>query len=394
MKQHRILVVTTLIPSDKISRKKSENDILFVTENEIRKYYQSVKFQYVFVFSKASFILSKLKKRWEEYYKLQQLDSFKVQGKKVVPLALIQLPYDSFKLRNIFYSLSLFIERKKINKLIEEFKPTVIHAHDVNNQAYIARWISKRYKIPYVITLRSTNSFDYIVKKNLQESSHLISLSNILVTDDILRLNKSLSVIPHGLSETEYRSFSGVEQYNGTRPFKLVTVSRLLAYKNIDFVIKKLYSIKEQIDFRYYIYGDGPERENLSNLIKELSLEDRVFLKGKIAHEQVKNMLAKQDLFVLMSYPETFGRVFIETMAVGTPFIAHENTGIDGLIKKDTEGVFCNKESFVDELLRVYNNPKYFKNLRLNAYKASQRFNWEEISNKIITVYEKVSQAN
>lgn len=100
----------------------------------------------------------------------------------------------------------------------------------------------------------------------------------------------------------------------------IVTIGRLTAQKNHKMLIKAFYEISSQIEDNLIIYGEGELREELEALVKELGLENRVFLPGTT--KTVPDVLSKAKLFVLSSDYEGMPNALLEAMAMGVPCIS------------------------------------------------------------------------
>ena len=97
------------------------------------------------------------------------------------------------------------------------------------------------------------------------------------------------------------------------------------------------------------ICGDGEERENLSNLAKELGIESQIHFLGN--RSDMKELYAMADIFVMASYREGLSRSVMEAMASGLPCVVSEIRGNRDLIdngkggyliqSSDTEGFAC-----------------------------------------------------
>ena len=102
----------------------------------------------------------------------------------------------------------------------------------------------------------------------------------------------------------------------------IVALGRLAHQKGFDILIKALAKITTQRKWMLSIYGDGPEYNNLSNLISQLGLGDSIKLHGFISDPFEK--LASADLFVMPSRHEGLGNVLVEALACGLPVIASD----------------------------------------------------------------------
>jgi len=101
----------------------------------------------------------------------------------------------------------------------------------------------------------------------------------------------------------------------------VINIGRLHQQKNQSALIMAFNSITEEFpNLNLFIIGEGPERNNLKNLIKSLKLEERVFLLGGKSNPY--KYLARSKIFVLPSFFEGVPSVILEAMYCGIPVIA------------------------------------------------------------------------
>ena len=81
------------------------------------------------------------------------------------------------------------------------------------------------------------------------------------------------------------------------------------------------------------IAGDGPERQNLEELVRNLGVEDRVRFLG--IRSDMERIYPAMDVFVLTSHSEGFSNAILEAMGMGLPILA---TAVGGNIEMVTEG--------------------------------------------------------
>ena len=101
--------------------------------------------------------------------------------------------------------------------------------------------------------------------------------------------------------------------------FTFLMVSRLVPVKNISFAIKAFKKVVENHDAELKIVGDGPEREKLESLVKELKLEGKVKFLGK--QTDVGSFYQSADAFLLTSEMEGWPLVIMEALSYGLPII-------------------------------------------------------------------------
>ncbi|MFW5983231.1 MAG: glycosyltransferase, partial [bacterium] len=97
----------------------------------------------------------------------------------------------------------------------------------------------------------------------------------------------------------------------------IISIGRLFPQKNFSHLIKSFKKVNDKIPTaNLVILGEGPLKNNLVNLSKELKIETKVHFLGFI--DNPYNYLKQADVFVLSSSFEGFGNVIVEALAVGT----------------------------------------------------------------------------
>lgn len=86
------------------------------------------------------------------------------------------------------------------------------------------------------------------------------------------------------------------------------------------------------------VFGDGPERATLEHIIAAYGMESRVTLTGVIPHADVLRLMADSDAFLMPSYNEGFGIVYLEAMAAGCVAVGSQGEGISDLIVDGENG--------------------------------------------------------
>ncbi|HVZ19896.1 MAG TPA: glycosyltransferase [Vicinamibacterales bacterium] len=143
----------------------------------------------------------------------------------------------------------------------------------------------------------------------------------------------AVMVIPNGIDLDRYRPAPA-------RPRRriITTVANLRAEKGHDVLIRAAALVAQRFpDVAFQFAGDGPRRAALEAEVKARGLEGVV---GFLGHrEDVPNLLAQSDAFVLPSRTEAFPNGVLEAMAAGLPVIASRVGGIPEVIAHDRNGV-------------------------------------------------------
>lgn len=100
----------------------------------------------------------------------------------------------------------------------------------------------------------------------------------------------------------------------------VVAVGRLVPQKGFDVLLRAFELVRREVDASLIVFGEGPERPRLGDLVNRHGLKDAVSLPGFIANPVSEIKAA--NLFVLSSRWEGFGNVIVEALGAGTPVVA------------------------------------------------------------------------
>src|SRR5690606_16392468 len=310
VKMKNVLIVSGIIPAP-LEKKLRENDILFKTEEEFKRNEIEVNFHYLMVIPYSNFVFALFSKKWREYYRVLKRGCFESFGRNISVIRIPGLKGD-MRYKGILNTLCYYLNKRKISKLLKDYHIDLVHAQNFLVDAGVAYGIKKQFGIPYILTCRGGEAgqlYPYIIR--YMEASRSLICLNHRQMKLVRRFQSKAYLIPHGIEDVYLNTLSKIENCSptGGSHIKLVTVSRLLDWKNIDVVLNALGNITQ--DFIYDIYGDGPDRERLVGVLNQLDLTSKVRFQGFISNENLMNILPQYDVFILLSYPETFGRVFV-----------------------------------------------------------------------------------
>ncbi|MBR6917900.1 MAG: glycosyltransferase [Clostridia bacterium] len=116
----------------------------------------------------------------------------------------------------------------------------------------------------------------------------------------------------------------------------IISVGKLEPVKGYDRLVRIASRLKyDGIDFKLCIAGEGKSRSNIENLIKEYSLEDRVFLLG--FQENPYKYLSRSDIFVCSSYSEGLSTATTEALLLGLPIVSTDVSGAREILGENNE---------------------------------------------------------
>jgi len=173
--------------------------------------------------------------------------------------------------------------------------------------------------------------------------------------------------------------------------FVIGSIGRLHKQKDYETLIKACAKLdKEKMPNVYVlIAGDGPEYNNLHALISVLNLSDRIKLLG--TRNDVPEILACFDIFVLSSVFEGFGNAVIEAMSMPIPVISTDLPPIREIISHGENGIIVplrEPEEIADAIVSLYMSGEFRQKLSKNARRiVVERFNHEIMVKKLEELY-------
>ena len=268
--------------------------------------------------------------------------------------------------------------------------------------AYLAKQIvAKQGKIiPFITTLHGTDitlvgrdkTYAPVVTFSINESDAITAVSHNLKEETYksFDITKEIDVIHNFVDVSRFNkkpidAFKKVIAPNGEKI--IVHASNFRKVKRVEDVVKVFAKVKAKINCKLLMVGDGPERPVMEEMVKDLKLEEHVRFLGK--QEQMEEILAVSDLFILTSDYESFGLSALEAMAASVPVIS---TNAGGLPEVNIEGVtgylsdIGDIEGMTLNAIKILGDEETLKTFKANAFEQAKKF---DISN-IVPIYEKL----
>lgn len=340
--------------------------------------------------------LKKRSSRFYNYYATKEIefhDGIEVHYPKY--LSIKRYP-SLFSFSSLFMFNSVF---EKVKKLKESFDFEIIHVHFGYPDAFVAMKLAKILNVKLIITYQSTdldktypmsNTLKKKINKAFYESDKIISPSP--------RLSRKLSEL---MDLKSYHIGYGIDlekvTVNNKFNFKsnptMISVSRLVESKGINYNIEAISILhKNNINVKYIVVGDGPEKEKLINLASRLGVSKYVIFTGSLSHEDAIKQIASADIFSLPSWQETFGLVYLEAMANYKPVIGCKGQGFDGIIIDRNNGFLAepkSAESISNIVQFILGNNTDLERIVSSARQTVEStYTFEKIANKLSKLYE------
>ena len=266
--------------------------------------------------------------------------------------------------------------------------------------AYMAKQILKKEgkNIPVITTLHGTDitlvgrdkTYAPVVTFSINESDAITAVSDNLRDETYkhFKIHKDIEVIKNFVDVSRFTrkpidAFKKMIAPNGERV--IMHASNFRKLKRIPDVIKIFKEVNDKIPSRLMLVGDGPERPAAEDLCRELNLFDEVRFVGK--QEQMEDILAIADLFLLPSEYESFGLAALEAMAAGVPVVTTNAGGLKEInIPGETGymGEVGDVKAMGQQAIKILRDDAVLKQFKGRAAKHAMKY---DISN-IIPLYE------
>jgi L-malate glycosyltransferase len=271
--------------------------------------------------------------------------------------------------------------------------------------AYMAKKILEQEgkRIPVITTLHGTDitlvgkdkTYAPVVAFSINQSDAITAVSNNLREETYANFNieKDIEVIYNFVdikrfSKKPIDAFRKVIAPNGERI--VLHASNFRKIKRIADVIHIFYKLKQEVPAKMLLVGDGPERPMAEALCRELGICDDVRFVGK--QQDMEEMYAISDLFLLPSEYESFGLSALEAMAGGAPVVSTNTGGLPEIVIAGENG-FMGNVGDVDGMSRyakqILKDDDVLARFRENARNQAKKFDISNIVPQYEELYEK-----
>ncbi|MDZ7877240.1 MAG: N-acetyl-alpha-D-glucosaminyl L-malate synthase BshA [Saprospiraceae bacterium] len=285
----------------------------------------------------------------------------------------------------------------------------LLHVHYAIPHATVAYIVKKillnegRY-VPIVTTLHGTDitlvgtnrAFAPVVEFGINKSDGVTAVSESLKRETCAQFNvqNEIKVIYNFIDFDRFKKinkdhFKKIIAPNGEKI--LIHTSNFRKVKRVEDVVRLFAQVFQKIPSKLLLVGDGPERQNMEDLCRQLGLSQEVRFLGK--QDAVEELLAIADLFVIPSESESFGLAALEAMACEVPVLS---SNVGGLPEVNIHGVtgFLSDVGDVDSMaahaIDLLSDEDMLQEFRKNALAQAQRFDIHNILPQYEAYYQEV----
>ncbi|MFH1412853.1 MAG: glycosyltransferase family 4 protein [bacterium] len=348
-----------------------------------------------------------------------------------------KIDFNSFRFKYLFRIIYNFKAAKKFKRLLEDFKPDIIHIHNIYHQISPSILpVAKKKNIPVVMHVHDyklvcpnykmfardkiceqckggkyykclrTKCFKNSLFKSLLASIEMYLHHKVW---NIYHKNINLYIAPTefvknkliewGVDENKIKILHHYIDVNEFKPDYepgdyFVYFGRLSKEKGVDKLVQVMPEIK---DIKLKIIGSGPEHKAIQNKIDALNLKGKVEIMGPKHNNELKEIIRKSYAVIAPSqWYEVFGLVNLEAAALGKLVIASKIGGIPEVVKDKQTGLLFQHDSSEDLIEKInwaLNNPEKVKKMGYQAREfVEQKFKPARHLQDILGVYYKFIQ--
>jgi 1,2-diacylglycerol 3-alpha-glucosyltransferase len=229
------------------------------------------------------------------------------------------------------------------------------------------------------------NSYDHVIAPSQKVYKYLLGLT-------MAPLSQIYNV--SYLNSVKYIQTSKFDKLNiEPGDFVFITFCRLAAEKGLVDGIKTLSPIlKHNPRIKYVIAGDGPQRDELENLVEKLEVKGQVIFVGGYSPDELQALVQKSfaKVFLFTSGSENLPTNILEAMYLGLPVVAIDDESVDYLVQHGVNGFKDRLENLFDYCIKLVYSDGLLQELSEGAKKTAVEFLEKDIAQEHINLYNSV----
>ncbi len=332
--------------------------------------------------------------------KIDGLDVYGLPSLPVLKYPTIRLPF-------------LLLLKSRINRIIQSFKPDIIHIQDHFLISKLVVQVNRDLKIPIMGTnhFMPENITVFLPGKYLKRRfedflwkgfSRVFNQVNLVTTPTetgarLIRpkLKVDVIAISSGISLERFSPSGDTreikEKYDIPDKPVLLYVGRLDPEKHIEEILQSVALAVKKIDFSFVVVGKGISKTTLKQLTHQLGITDKVIFTGFVPDEELPYFYKLSRCFIIASIAELLSLVTLQAMASGLPIIAVNAGALSELVKDKING-YLYKEGDISAIVQHIEDIFTLDNLYQKMSEKSLEFVQQHDIYKTLESFEKLYQ--
>ncbi len=304
---------------------------------------------------------------------------------------------------------------KKVEKIIKDFKPDIIH---IQNHFILGRACLKSVKknnIPIIGTnhfmpdnlleylpaivakkandimwkdfVRIYNQLDYVTSPSLAAKALIKKIglkNNIAVISNGVNLNK--------FKPTKVKTEDFVK-FNLDKNIPIfIFVGRLEKDKNVDLIIEATKLVLKKRKIQVAIVGKGKDENEFRRIAQDLKLEKNIIFANEVNDNDLRKLLNLADVYIGSGSAELQGIAVMEAMAMSLPILALNAVALPELVKSGVNGFLfeLNKYDLADKMLKIISDQSKLENMGKQSRLLIEKHDQKRVIEKFEKLYQKI----
>lgn len=282
------------------------------------------------------------------------------------------------------------------------------HAHSLMSNGYIANKLYRDYGLDYMVAVRRTDLFFFMKYKPylkglaariLKEARAVIFLSPVFLDKAVEIFSKYISeedlrakshILPNGIDQVYFDQKAQGKKLEDKDGLRLVFIGKVEdPNKNVKTLFKLLDKMNKE--------GKKVTLKLIGSINKDFQaqVDERPYLRstGRLSPEEIIRELKEDHIFIMPSYTETFGLVYVEAMSQGLPVIYTRGQGFDGQFKEGQVGYGAHADSIEEMEEAIGKIESDYEAMSLRAIEGAKRFNWQDIAKDYQKIYQTIRRS-
>jgi glycosyltransferase involved in cell wall biosynthesis len=255
------------------------------------------------------------------------------------------------------------------------------------------RWV--RHSLPFLrgFLRRAVTSANYVVAISTSTAREVQAVAPVPV-----------DIIPYAVDLPDDTTAGGASARRSARepgqPFTVLSVGRLVERKGVLYLIDAIAAMRDTLDARAVIIGDGPERAALEAQADAAGISDRIEFRGWVSPDELHEAYASASAFALPAVidhrgdTEGLGMVLLEAMTYGVPVVSTPMGGIPDIVQHDRTGLLVppnDASALAAALIALATDGALVERLTIAAHtSARESFGWPGVLAKWRAMYARV----
>jgi len=304
---------------------------------------------------------------------------------------------------------------KKVEKIIKDFKPDIIH---IQNHFILGRACLKSVKknnIPIIGTnhFMPDNLLEYlpaIVAKKANDImwKDFVKIYNQLdyVTSPSLAakalikkigLKNNIAVISNGVNLNKFKptkvKTEDFVKFNLDKNIPIfIFVGRLEKDKNVDLIIEATKLVLKKRKIQVVIIGKGKDENEFRRIAQDLKLGKNIIFANEVNDNDLRKLLNLADVYIGSGSAELQGIAVMEAMAMSLPILALNAVALPELVKSGVNGFLfeLNKNDLADKMLKIISDQSKLENMGKQSRLLIEKHDQKRVIEKFEKLYQKI----